>query len=170
MSIMKFSNKAKSIVLAILVLAAVSALSVGITLVAVKAGTPASGADYNQNQPAISDAPAAQFGGTAAKNTDSIAIPGYDFLDLKADTQEQTAALYNPEVNSCYFRISLLLDGETLWRSELLAPGQTVSQQTLSRALPSGEYSAVLKYECFADETETTPLNGSEIGLALRVR
>ena len=43
-------------------------------------------------------------------------------------------------------------------------------QQTLSRALAAGEYSAVLKYECFADEAETEPLNGSEIALTLRVQ
>ena len=78
--------------------------------------------------------------------------------------------LYNPENNACYFRISLLLDGEALWRSDLLAPGQTAPQQTLSRALAAGEYSAVLKYECFADEAETEPLNGSEISLTLRVQ
>ena len=78
--------------------------------------------------------------------------------------------LYNPENNACYFRISLLLDGEALWRSDLLAPGQTAPQQTLSRALAAGEYSAVLKYECFADEAETVPLNGSEIALLLRVQ
>ena len=72
--------------------------------------------------------------------------------------------------NACYFRISLLLDGEALWRSDLLAPGQTAPQQTLSRALTAGEYSAVLKYECFADEAETVPLNGSEIALTLRVQ
>lgn len=71
---------------------------------------------------------------------------------------------------ACYFWISLLLDGEALWRSDLLAPGQTAPQQTLSRALAAGEYSAVLKYECFADEAETVPLNGSEIALTLRVQ
>ena len=64
----------------------------------------------------------------------------------------------------------LLLDGEALWRSDLLAPGQTAPQQTLSRALAAGEYSAVLKYECFTDEAETVPLNGSEIALVLRVQ
>ena len=78
--------------------------------------------------------------------------------------------LYNPENNACYFRISLLLDGGALWRSDLLAPGQTAPQQMLSRALAAGEYSAVLKYECFADEAETVPLNGSEIALTLRVQ
>lgn len=168
---MKFSNKTKSIALAILVLAAVVMLSVGITLTAVNAGrTFCTEADRKQPQQSAAAAPEAPSGTTTSKNTDSISIPGYDFLNLKANTQDQTASLYNPEVNSCYFRISLLLDSETLWRSELLAPGQTVSQQILCRSLAPGEYSAVLKYECFADETENVQLNGSEIGLTLRVQ
>lgn len=37
-------------------------------------------------------------------------------------------------------------------------------------ALSVGITLAVLKYECFADETETVPLNGSEIALILRVQ
>ena len=69
---------------------------------------------------------------------DSISIPGFDFLSLQAGAQEQSMPLYNPENNACYFRISLLLDGEALWRSDLLAPGQTAPQQTLSRALAAG--------------------------------
>ena len=102
-------------------------------------------------------------GVTAGEKTDA---PAGAFARL----QEQSMPLYNPENNACYFRISLLLDGGALWRSDLLAPGQTAPQQTLSRALAAGEYSAVLKYECFADEAETVPLNGSEIALTLRVQ
>ena len=107
------------------------------------------------------DAPSAQQ--TEPSEADSISIPGFDFLSLQAGAQEQSMPLYNPENNACYFRISLLLDGEALWRSDLLAPGQTAPQQTLSRALAAGEYSAVLKYECFADEAETEPLPDSSL-------
>ena len=140
-------KNAKLAALAILVLAAVAALSVGITLAVVNARMPAVCTCSGQCRSA-----------------------GTDFLSLQAGVQEQSMPLYNPENNACYFRISLLLDGEALWRSDLLAPGQTDPQQTLSRALTAGEYSAVLKYECFADEAETVPLNGSEIALTLRVQ
>lgn len=166
-------KNAKRAALAILVLAAVAALSVGITLAVVNARTPAC-ACSGQCRPteaetaAAADRPTAQQ--TEPSEPDSISIPGFDFLSLQAGTQEQSMPLYNPENNACYFRISLLLDGEALWRSDLLAPGQTAPQQTLSRALAAGEYSAVLKYECFADEAETAPLNGSEISLTLRVQ
>ena len=145
-------KNAKLAALAILVLAAVAALSVGITLAVVNARMPAACTCSGQCRSAGTETAAA------------------DFLSLQAGAQEQSMPLYNPENNACYFRISLLLDGEALWRSDLLAPGQTAPQQTLSRALAAGEYSAVLKYECFADEAETEPLNGSEIALLLRVQ
>lgn len=169
-------KNAKLAALAILVLAAVAALSVGITLAVVNARMPAACTCSGQcrsagtETAAAGDAPSAQQ--TEPSDPDSISIPGFDFLSLQAGAQEQSMPLYNPENNACYFRISLLLDGEALWRSDLLAPGQTAPQQTLSRALAAGEYSAVLKYkyECFTDEAETVPLNGSEIALTLRVQ
>ena len=152
-------KNAKLAALAILVLAAVAALSVGITLAVVNARMPAACSCSGQcrsagtESAAAGDAPSAQQ--TEPSDPDSISIPGFDFLSLQAGTQEQNMPLYNPENNACYYRISLLLDGEALWRSDLLAPEQTAPQQTLSRALAAGEYSAVLKYECFADEAET---------------
>lgn len=78
--------------------------------------------------------------------------------------------LYNPGNNACYFRISLLLDGEALWRLRPACAGTDCFAADAEPALAAGEYSAVLKYECFADEAETEPLNGSEIALTLRVQ
>lgn len=167
-------KNAKLAALAILVLAAVAALSVGITLAVVNARMPAACTCSGQCRSAAAETAAAGDASstqqTEPPDPDSISIPGFDFLSLQAGAQEQSMPLYNPENNACYFRISLLLDGEALWRSDLLAPGQTAPQQTLSRALAAGEYSAVLKYECFTDEAETEPLNGSEIALLLRVQ
>lgn len=130
-------KNAKLAALAILVLAAVAALSVGITLAVVNARMPAACTCSGQcrsagtETAAAGDAPSAQQ--TEPSDPDSISIPGFDFLSLQAGAQEQSMPLYNPENNACYFRISLLLDGGALWRSDLLAPGQTAPQQTLSR-------------------------------------
>ena len=132
---MNFSKKTIPATLAIPILAAVIALSVGITLAVAHMSRPADRTD-----------------------------------DLSRQTAEQSLPLYNPEINSCFFRISLVLDGETIWRSGLLAPGQSVTQQTLERTLAAGEYSATLKYECFANQAGTASLNGSEIGFTLHVR
>lgn len=108
---------------------------------------------------------------TGEKNTDTIDIPGYGSLTLKADDKEQTVNLYNPEQNTCYFRMTLRLsDGTQLWQSGLVEPGKGIYDITLAETLPAGAYEdAVLQYECFAMDDEQTPLNGSEIKLTLNV-
>ncbi|MDO5346710.1 MAG: tRNA (uracil-5-)-methyltransferase [Lachnospiraceae bacterium] len=108
---------------------------------------------------------------TGEKNTDTIDIPGYGSITLKADDAKQTVNFYNPEQNTCYFRISLLLSDRTeVWQSGLVEPGKGIYSITLKETLPAGEYEdAVLKYECFAMNDEQTPLNGSEIKLTLNV-
>ena len=127
----------------------------------------------------------------------NISIPGYESLDFKAGTKKQSVNFYNPEENTCYFRISLVLkddDGtetenvpkddeakktesstgaeakeEVLWTSELIEPGEELKSIKLTKELKSGEYPAYLKYECFSLKDET-PLNGSNVELTLTVR
>ena len=85
------------------------------------------------------------------KNPDSIAIPGYEILELKSDSTQQTLCLPNPEQNVCYFQIALYLeDGTLLWQSELVAPGDISEPISLIKPLDKGAYpNAILKYGCF---------------------
>lgn len=108
---------------------------------------------------------------TGEKNTDTIDIPGFDVMNLQAGTTKQSVNLYNPEQNTCYFRMSLLLpDGTELWKSGLVEPGKAIYEITLNQTLEAGEYAdATLRYECFAMDEEQTPLNGSEIKMTLNV-
>lgn len=108
---------------------------------------------------------------TGKKNTDTIDIPGFDVMNMKAGTKEQSVNLYNPEQNTCYFKMSILLsDGTKLWESKLIEPGKAVYDLTLRESLSAGEYEdCTLKYECFAMDEEQTPLNGSEIKFTLNV-
>ena len=103
----------------------------------------------------------------------NISIPGYESLDFKAGKKKQSVNFYNPEENTCYFRISLVLKAdeaeEVLWTSELIEPGEEVKSIKLDKELESGEYPAILKYECFSLKDET-PLNGSNVELILEVR
>lgn len=105
------------------------------------------------------------------KNTDTIDIPGYGSISLKAGEIGQAVNFYNPEQNTCCFRMSLLLsDGTELWKSGLVEPGMAVYEIELNQPLEAGEYEdATLKYECFAMDDAQTPLNGSEIKLTLNV-
>lgn len=108
---------------------------------------------------------------TGKKNTDTIDIPGFDTMTFRADALEQSANLYNPEENTCYFKMSIYLeDGTKLWESKLVEPGKAIYTLSLEQTLSEGTYeNCVLKYECFAMNEEQTPLNGSEIKFTLKV-
>lgn len=109
---------------------------------------------------------------TGKKNENTIDIPGFDVMNLKAGEKEQKVNLYNPEQNTCYFQMSLFLQGSTteLWESGLIEPGKGLYDITLSEPLEAGSYeNAVLKYECFTFDENQTPLNGAEIKITLNV-
>lgn len=103
------------------------------------------------------------------KLTDRIALPQFAYLNLAADSTAQTLTFDNPSINYAYFRVSLVMDGETLWESELLAPGKTSKPVKLSRPLSAGEYDVTLCYACFADRREKEPLNGAASPMKLKV-
>lgn len=108
---------------------------------------------------------------TGKKNTDTIDIPGFDIMNFKAGTTEQSVNLYNPKENTCYFKLTLLLnDGTVLWESKLIEPNKAIYDITINQNLSVGEYKdCTLKYECFAMDEQQTPLNGSEIKFTLNV-
>jgi hypothetical protein len=109
---------------------------------------------------------------TVIKNEGSISIPGYEMLELKANSKQQTIALSNPPQNNCYFEISLYLeDGTLLWKSQLIEPGQATKPLELSMELEKGYYSkSILHYDCFAMNADKTPLNGAEMKVTLWVK
>ena len=109
---------------------------------------------------------------TIEKNPDSIAIPGYEILELKANTNQQALCLPNPEQNICYFQISLHLEnGTLLWQSELIEPGKTSKPIVLTESLSKGTYpKAVLRYACYRMDEDLTPLNGAETKVTLWVK
>ncbi len=109
---------------------------------------------------------------SAEKNENSISIPGYEGIDLKADSLQQDVAFRNPAQNTCYFVMQLYLeDGSLLWESDYICPGELSAPMALTQALQKGTYSnAVLKYSCFKMDEEKTPLNGAEMKLTIRVK
>ncbi len=136
----------------------------------------------NQNEPSISavtpdlDENAVDWEGEIPvvqgdKEQEGIAIPGYKVIGLKADQREQQVNFYNPQVNDCYFVISLLLeDGTELWKSKLIVPGKGLYEIELNQTLPAGTYeNSILKYECYAMDDNLSELNGGEVQLTLEV-
>lgn len=109
---------------------------------------------------------------TIEKNPDSIAIPGYEMLELKAGSKEQSLCMPNPPQNCCYFQICLYLeDGTLLWQSELIEPETNSKPMVLSKTLEKGMYpNAILRYSCYRMDEDLTPLNGAETKLTLWVK
>ena len=106
---------------------------------------------------------------TQSADSSNINILGFETLEFNADETEQSVNFFNPDNNACYFRLSLIIDGETLWTGDYLAPDESISEIELSKALDKGTYNAVLKYECFTLDNKT-PLNGAEINVTINVK
>lgn len=106
------------------------------------------------------------FGGGSG---DSIGIPGYERLVLKADQKKQDVLLFNPENNTCFFVIEILTaDGTSLFKSGLIEPGKALYSVELSQALKAGSYDGILCYYCYAEGT-LAELNGAEVNIKLEV-
>lgn len=99
---------------------------------------------------------------------DSIAVPGYDTFTFKAGAKTQRITLHNPEENTCYFKLSLILeDGTTIWTSDLLEPGMAFTSIELDKTLDKGTYSDVtLKYDCYSLKDQSQ-LNGAAIKVTI---
>ncbi len=97
-----------------------------------------------------------------------IKIPGYPSISIPADQKDVTVALLNPEGNPCYFKFTLVLkdSGETLYESKLVPPGEAITEITMSKALPEGEYDATIQITTLSLDGET-PLNGANVETVL---
>jgi len=100
-----------------------------------------------------------------------IKIPGYPSITLPADTEHVTVALLNPEGNPCYFTFELALNDpeEVLYTSGMVAPGQVISDITLSRSLPAGEYDATIRITTAA-LSDGSAMNGANVVTKLIVQ
>ena len=100
-----------------------------------------------------------------------IKIPGYPSITIPADQQEVAVSLLNPEGNPCYFTFELVLKDtdETLYTSKLVAPGQAISNITLSKSLPAGEYPATLRITTASLE-DGSAMNGANVETVLMVQ
>ena len=75
-----------------------------------------------------------------------ISIPSIDEISISYDSTVEIETLFNPEVNSCWFIFELILvkTGETLFVSELTAPGDCISNVIFKGVPPSGKHEARL--------------------------
>lgn len=100
-----------------------------------------------------------------------IKIPGYPSISLPANQQDVEVALLNPEGNPCYFTFELVLTDtdEVLYTSKLVEPGQMITNITLNRALPAGQYNAELRITT-ASLQDGSAMNGANVVTVLDVQ
>ena len=100
-----------------------------------------------------------------------LKIPGYPSISLPANKQDAEVALLNPEGNPCYFTFELVLTDtdEVLYTSKQVEPGQMITNITLNRALPAGQYNAELCITT-ASLQDGSAMNGANVVTVLDVQ
>jgi len=98
-----------------------------------------------------------------------IAIPGFERLTADKGVIN-SSGIGNPAKNDCYIIVSIIMpDGQEVYHSGILAPGQMLDTITLGFHLDPGIYDEVIaRYSCYAIDT-MQPLNGADINFTLEV-
>lgn len=102
-------------------------------------------------------------------DSDNIEIPCFEKLVFSASETKQQVNLYNPESNSCYMVISLVLEDETLWESEMIEPNKGFYSIELNHALEVGHYTAYFLYHCYSLE-DLSEYNSAKVAVNLVVQ
>lgn len=108
---------------------------------------------------------------SGTEKPEGIRIPGYPRITIQADTKDVTMNLINPEGNPCYFTFEIVLteENETIYVSEIVEPGKSITDVTLSHALEKGEYPAVIKITTTSLE-DGLAMNGANVETVLVVQ
>lgn len=85
---------------------------------------------------------------------ESIKIPGYSNITIPANTKKVQLTLGNPEGNKCYFKFEVVIDGETLYKSDFVKAGYAIKNIELSKELKKGNYNAVIKVTPYSLDKE----------------
>lgn len=82
----------------------------------------------------------------------AIAIPGFDSITFISNQTKQQVNFYNPEINDCYFLMTLAIDDEEVWQSGNVAPGKGYYEIELDRTYPVTKTNGYLKIRCFKED------------------
>lgn len=104
----------------------------------------------------------------AGDSSDSINIPAVTGLNLKSGQLQQKVDFYNPKENQCYFIISIYLSDDTLiYKSDYLAPTETITEINLLQTLQRGTYkNCRIVYNCYTLDSKA-PLNSGNVKIEI---
>lgn len=94
-------------------------------------------------------------------DTAMIDFNGITEMHFVAGQREQNYVFSNPKDNPCYYKITVTLSdtGETIYTSDLLPPGYSISRFEISRELEVGEYATLVHFDTYSFDKEQRPLN-----------
>lgn len=124
------------------------------------------------------DAKDKQPSNTENADEHGVAISGRDYMTIPAGQKEVSVDLYNPEENKnryyLTFEIRLYDDNElnyeVLYKSGLVDPGKHIQNITLSRALESGIYTAVIHVQPYRMDEQKSITNNADMKIYLIVK
>ena len=95
--------------------------------------------------------------------SNSITIPAVTGLNMKSGQLQQKVDFYNPKENQCYFVISIYLSDDTLiYKSDYLAPAETITEINLLQTLQKGTYrNCRIVYNCYTLDRKATLNSGN---------
>ncbi len=100
--------------------------------------------------------------------SNSITIPAVTGINLKSGQLQQKVDFYNPKENQCYFVISIYLSDDTLiYKSDFLAPTETITEINLLQTLQKGTYqNCRIVYNCYTLDSKAT-LNSGDVKIEI---
>ena len=99
------------------------------------------------------------------KTSKGIAIPGFEKLIFQSNSLTQDVSFENPEQNDVYFIISLSINDEIVYESQLIEPGKGIYSIELPTSYPAGEYTGKLIYETRSMSNTNEKKNGATINV-----
>lgn len=99
-----------------------------------------------------------------------IEIAGFSSWHIPAgETENLPITLKNPDGNPCYFSFSIILsNGETIYQSDMVPPGEAIKKITINRALSAGEYAATIHIDTNALD-DGRAMNKADLNLTITV-
>lgn len=107
----------------------------------------------------------------AASSVPQIKIAGFsDWYVPEGQTEDLPITLKNPDGNPCYFSFAIILTdtGETIYKSDMVPPGESIRQVTISKPLSAGTYQAVVHITT-NELTTGQSMNDAKLNLTITV-
>lgn len=98
-----------------------------------------------------------------------IALPGYDLIQMNANSDTAYIALWNPPDNPCYFKFVIQLEDseKVLYESDLIPPGKAVTSIKMSQKFPQGEYKIKINVLTYSLDDKEKAMNGGVINATI---